>query len=70
MHKKIVVLGILAMFAVVYLGCSDETVVPTEFDQVNTTGLARGEIDPNDDSFELVIEGNERTAVRLVVEPR
>lgn len=58
MHRKFVVLGILAMFAVVYLGCSDETVVPTEFEQVNTTGVVRGEIDPNDVAFELIIEGS------------
>ncbi len=46
------------MFAVVYFGCSDETVVPTEYEQFNTTGVARGEIDPNDVAFELVIEGS------------
>ena len=46
------------MVAVAYFGCSGESVVPTEFEQVNTTGVVRGEINPGDVAFEFVIEGS------------
>jgi hypothetical protein len=45
----------LTLAAVVWYGCSDEATRPTELQQNNTTGVIRGEIDPNDVAFEYTI---------------
>jgi len=53
--KNLAVLMIMGLIAVAIFSCSDETVVPTDISQHNTTGVIRGEINPDDVDFEYVI---------------
>ena len=55
MLKNVAVIMMIGLVAAAIFSCSDETVVPTDFTQNNTTGVVRGEIDPGDVAFEYVI---------------
>jgi hypothetical protein len=50
--SAVLVLSVILAFAIA--GCSDESIVPSEDEQVNATGVVRGEIDPGG-SFEYKI---------------
>ena len=53
MIKNLAVLMMIGLVAVAIFGCSDETIVPNDIAQANTTGVIRGEIDPDDVEFEF-----------------
>jgi hypothetical protein len=56
MFNKLAVLVVSIALAAMLVGCSDESIVPTDNEQSNTTALVRGEIDPGSGSFEYEIE--------------
>jgi len=56
--KQLVVLMMGVLLVAVIFGCSDEATEPTDLGTSNTTGVVRGEIDPDDTAFEYFIRGN------------
>jgi len=56
MFNKLAVLLVSVALAATLVGCSDESIVPTDNEQSNITALVRGEIDPGGGSFEYEIE--------------
>jgi hypothetical protein len=53
--KDLAVLILIGLVATAIFGCSDETIVPDDISQNNTTSVIRGEIDPDEPEFEYII---------------
>jgi len=57
MIRRIGPLFVVALvFSLAYLGCSEESVVPIDNEQSNTSGLVEGDIDASSTSFEITTE--------------